>query len=104
MEDTTMRALEEGWELLSAHDPNGRRGVWMRSTPRNTDTPTSIELCAGREGDDAYVKIELHETMTAKKLYEILDVLAWGVTQVEHCRVNYPNKISKLFFERPRIG
>lgn len=37
--------------------------------------PTSIELCAGREGDDAYVKIE----PSNPAWNELLDVLEYAI-------------------------
>jgi hypothetical protein len=45
-----MRCEEPGWTRIG---PTGRRSLWSRISTRR------IELCAGREGDDAYVCIEL---------------------------------------------
>lgn len=48
------------WELVAMHDPAGRRGVWYREShalPGDPLTPRVIEVCAGREGDDEYVRI-----------------------------------------------
>lgn len=50
--ERAMRASEDGWQEVVMRDPSGRRGLWMRVTG------TTVELCAGREGDDAYVKLE----------------------------------------------
>jgi len=49
--------------------PDERRSLWSRVNPKpeavesgmfiaGVDTVESIELCAGREGDDAYVRID----------------------------------------------
>lgn len=82
-----MRAEEPGWIKIGATCSAGRRSLWWRvnlkPTTRTHDDLTteqralleeagvdpdqpfvsvedivSIELCAGREGDDAYMKIE----------------------------------------------
>lgn len=45
------RAYEPGWMRIGRIDSTGRRSLWIR------ETDGTIELCAGREGDDAYVKI-----------------------------------------------
>ena len=45
------RYLEAGWRPVCMHDPAGRRGLWVRVLP------TTIELCSGREGDDAYMSL-----------------------------------------------
>jgi len=48
----SMRFQEPGWiQLGSSKDPSGRRQLWVRFQE------DSIELCSGREGDDAYVKL-----------------------------------------------
>lgn len=46
------RHHEPGWRRIGRIDSDGRRSLWIRET---TDC---IELCAGREGDDAYVRID----------------------------------------------
>lgn len=62
-----------GYTQIGQWCDSGRRSLWCRITPRResiidadkdpwfvADPPNIlfIELCAGREGDDAYVKIE----------------------------------------------
>lgn len=46
-----IRCNEDGWICVAMHDPSGRRGLWYRLTAEG------IEICAGREGDDDFVKI-----------------------------------------------
>ena len=46
------RAHQLGWERIGRLDATGRRSLWMRARG------TSVELCAGREGDDAYVVLD----------------------------------------------
>lgn len=47
------RCLEPGWVAVAC--PDGRRGLWIRTTDR------TVELCAGRDGDDAYVSFRCDE-------------------------------------------
>jgi len=75
------RASEDGWILVALNDPTGRRGIWMRplwldDPAHNVRTLMVLELCAGREGDDAYTAFsnpseELHG------LFECLDIGRW---------------------------
>lgn len=53
------------WQKIGVTCSAGRRSMWLKvnridedsgiDSPENTE---SIEICAGREGDDAYVKID----------------------------------------------
>lgn len=65
-----MRAAESGWVKIGITCASGRRSLWLRENFNQTQdlqieeykgykfhTLESFELCAGREGDDAYVKI-----------------------------------------------
>lgn len=45
------RCHEPGWRRIGRIDKPGRRSLWIRESTACT------ELCAGREGDDAYVRI-----------------------------------------------
>lgn len=45
------RHLEPGWRRIGRIDGQRRRSLWIR------ETSDALELCAGREGDDAYVRI-----------------------------------------------
>ena len=53
-----------GWRRIGRYDSAQRRALWVRVTVARTDNVIDnadvrrIELCAGREGDDAYVRIE----------------------------------------------
>ena len=53
------------WERIGAWDTAERRSLWVRFTQRDVTLPLltaantlAVEFCAGREGDDAYVRIE----------------------------------------------
>lgn len=50
------RYQEPGWRRIGRIDSTGRRSLWIRETWTG-DGPACIELCAGREGDDAYVRL-----------------------------------------------
>jgi len=68
-----MRCKEPGWVKLTC--PDGRRGVGMRVTDG------AVELCAGREGDDAYVEFRIATIVVPEQLTmvrEILDSLAFA--------------------------
>ena len=62
------RCTGDGWVELAR--PDGRRGIWMRVTE------FSVELCAGREGDDEYVSFEMGKSPTKRDITQAKDVLA----------------------------
>lgn len=68
------RASEPGWECISMHDPSGRRGIWFRVSNQNS----TIEICAGREGDDWYSKIEVGKTISIFDICSMVDCLSVG--------------------------
>lgn len=45
------RCHEPGWRRIGRIDKPQRRSLWIR------ESRGGIELCAGREGDDAYVRL-----------------------------------------------
>lgn len=51
------RCHESGWRRIGRIDSTARRSLWIRETWTGASAPACIELCAGREGDDAYVRI-----------------------------------------------
>jgi len=55
MDGKILRAYSGPWWIAAQHDP--RRGLWYRVVEDGRKV-TSLEICAGREGDDDYVKIE----------------------------------------------
>jgi hypothetical protein len=46
------------------HDPSGRRGLWFRAKLDEHFRATELEVCGGREGDDAYGRIAAGEVAT----------------------------------------
>ena len=66
------RYKEPGWERVTPPDKAGRRALWMREVPGG-----GLELCAGREGDDAYVKIS-SDHPEYKNLIDLLYTLQYG--------------------------
>ena len=67
------RSSEPGWVLID--QPDSRRGVWVRPCDGG------LEVCAGREGDDAYVR--LGGTVTPEQVEGLRAVLmsyAWSWT------------------------
>lgn len=73
--DQSLRYRNTGWLLIAMHDPVGRRGVWARVDR----TQGIMELCAGREGDDAYLKIPLD----AWQLEEFATVVGYATWYIE---------------------
>lgn len=53
--------MDRAWIEIGQRDSSKRRSLWMRVTPNSFSNYTEIqllELCAGREGDDEYVRID----------------------------------------------
>lgn len=75
-----LRCQGPDWILVSMHDPAGRRGIWYRETLKAPFEPGSLEVCAGREGDDEYIQLRVGETVTPEileRLRACLQVGAW---------------------------
>lgn len=57
-----MRNLDDDWVEIGKRCSANRRSLWVRINYREldatNDTVASIELCAGREGDDSYVLLD----------------------------------------------
>lgn len=74
------RAEEKGWVPVAV--PDQRRGLWVRV---NKD---SVEFCAGREGDDEYVKIDCSEEQS-KLVISCFQYLMYGMERnVEYIDAN----------------
>lgn len=78
------RCADDGWYLCAMHDPAGRRGLWYCYAPENAAEHlvrrppplTAVALCAGREGDAAYVRFAVGETVTPDMLADLVDCLS----------------------------
>lgn len=64
-----MRAEEKGWIRVAKLDKAQRRSLWVRLDDNK------IELCAGREGDDAYAVIYFSGGMGPQELAALRDVV-----------------------------
>lgn len=73
-----LRCEEKGWILCGMNDRSTRRGIWYR---HNADG--SVELCGGREGDDAYVMLVPGEPVTRAQVDDLVDVLSRAALCVE---------------------
>jgi len=73
----SMRSNEPGWIRLFKYDNAKRRSLWIRMFDNK------IEFCAGREGDDSYVSLNLKKVNTDKKMYELLDTIQTGQYSVD---------------------
>lgn len=53
-----VRGDESGWTRIGRYDSARRRSLWCRLVGEDElGNVQAIELCSGREGDDAYVKL-----------------------------------------------
>lgn len=71
------RAYEGGWTLVAMNDPAGRRGIWYKWAD---DT---LEVCAGRGGDDDYVRVAAGDTVTPRLLHCLVGVMQTGAWAVQ---------------------
>lgn len=62
-----MRNLEDGWVEIGKRCSANRRSLWLKInySGGHDNTVTSIELCAGREGDDSYVLLDKSDSKFA---------------------------------------
>lgn len=70
--------FDDSWRCCSMHDPSGRRGIWFRF-----QTNGKFEICAGREGDDAKVTLQVGDTLTYTNLGQLLACLEYGAWMQE---------------------
>ncbi len=77
---------DRSWTRIGRYDSALRRSTWARINEtegphlyRTHEDVTSIELCSGREGDDAYVKI----TPDNPAFAGIYDVIAYAIGNVD---------------------
>ena len=65
---------ESGWERVTPFDSAKRRALWMREEKQGDDL-VALEMCAGREGDDAYARLEGD---AAKAVRDVLETVQFG--------------------------
>jgi hypothetical protein len=54
-----VRGEESGWTRIGRYDSAERRSLWCRIIGENErGDVVAIELCSGREGDDAFVRLD----------------------------------------------
>lgn len=94
-ENSRFRSSKPYWRLCAMNDPSGRRGIWYRVLPRDRldaerdavvtgrDGFDTLELCAGREGDDSYARIAVGEVITRETMMAIESVLATGAWMID---------------------
>lgn len=81
------------WELVAMHDPAGRRGVWYREIPATTAdplTPRVVEVCAGRVGEDDYVRLVAGAVLTPADLRRLAGCLRTGAMVAIDSNVQAP--------------
>lgn len=86
-----LRYQEEGWREIGKSCSANRRSMWLRLNPKPeavieegvfyaaAQNMESFELCAGREGDDAYVKVD----PTNPQFEELLDLVTTALFAAE---------------------
>jgi hypothetical protein len=96
------------WTLVAMHDESKRRGVWYRveyeplTVDRYRALPRSVELCAGREGDDGYVRLAVGDVLTERQLYLLYDVLSTAswMTDCYVPDVHAPREKTRAMFDQ----
>ncbi len=68
-----MRCNQPGYVRCSKYDSASRRAIWYR-----TNDDGSVEVCAGREGDDNYVKLTPGVIITNEIMESIIGVFQTG--------------------------
>lgn len=76
------------WRCCSFHDKAERRGIWYAENSHCAldqpyQPPTTLVLCAGREGDDQILALRAGETITPELLHRLAGVLAVGAWMQE---------------------
>jgi hypothetical protein len=66
------RIREPGWQRVGSLDKPGRRSIWVRFGDHR------IEICAGREGDDAYIEIE-ESNPAFLGLVDVFETQLWAI-------------------------
>ncbi len=89
--DDVMRCSEPGWRLVAMNDPAGRRGVWIRETATRKGAPLALEVCGGREGDDAYVRLAAGDTLDAAALRALAECLGHNAAWLMHGAAALPS-------------
>lgn len=72
-----MRANEPGWVRIGRYCGARRRALWFR-VPDGHGVIDEFELCAGREGDDDYVKVDRSNPQFGA-LLDVLSTAAFAV-------------------------
>lgn len=70
-----LRCTQAGWKKIGITCSSGRRSLWFKidiEEDRDPYRSSTIELCAGREGDDAYVKISREDFPLFDELLDVL--------------------------------
>ena len=76
----------EGWVRIGRKDRSGRRSLWLRVNDADRENPFMdefrgpIELCAGREGDDAYVYIDEGNPLHSQ-IHDVLTTALYAVPE-----------------------
>lgn len=72
-----------GWLRVGRYDSPRRRALWIRFVELDDESIESqckaIEMCAGREGDDAFVRLTPGMRITPRVWFELQDVLMRAV-------------------------
>lgn len=69
------RCGEAGWVRVGLFDDAERRSLWVRYTK------SALELCSGREGDDAYARVEASDPAFGQ-LYDVISRAVYARDQL----------------------
>lgn len=89
------RLDEPGWVQIGLMCASGRRSLWWRVT-EDPDTkdgpPAAMELCAGREGDDAYARFDRPQRIPEgefRRYWDLWEVLSTAEFAGEEARYGW---------------
>jgi len=95
-----MRLDEPGWRCAAMHDPSGRRGLWYREVRmgpepqhlglRHPGPRVGVEVCAGREGEDDYVRLVAGAVLMPADLRRLAGCLRTGAMVAADSNVQAP--------------
>lgn len=77
---TMFRCDQEGYRVVVV--PDGRRGLWARESRERAEDGEGallrLELAAGREGEDAHASVSVGQTVDARLLHELAEVIGFA--------------------------
>jgi len=95
----TSNCEADGMMCCSMHDVSGRRGIWYRLMPKDSNwfTATEIQVAAGREGDDWFAILRVGDVVSNQTIRDLLECLSVGTWMLESKDWQMVNRIYDLW-------